>query len=60
MAGRAASAAADGATQLGALSTGVRWGFGVGAVIAIGVVAISFAVRTPALAEHEDAPAIQH
>jgi DHA2 family lincomycin resistance protein-like MFS transporter len=60
MAGRAASAAADGATQLGALSTGVRWGFGVGAVIALAVVAVSFAVRTPALPAHEDAPAIQH
>ena len=57
MAGRAASAAADGATQLGALSTGVRWGFGVGAVIAIAMVAVSFAVRTPALPAHEDAPA---
>jgi DHA2 family lincomycin resistance protein-like MFS transporter len=60
MAGRAASAATDGASQLGALSSGVRWGFGVGAVIALGVVAVSFAVRTPALPSHEDAPANQH
>lgn len=48
MAGRAAAATVDGATPLDALSTGVRWGFGVGAVLALGVVAISFAVRTPA------------
>jgi len=47
MAGRAASATVAGAAPLDALSTGVRWGFGVGAVLALGVVAISFAVRTP-------------
>jgi DHA2 family lincomycin resistance protein-like MFS transporter len=33
-----------------ALSTGVRWGFGVGAVLALVAVAIAFAVRTPSLA----------
>lgn len=54
MAGRAASATVDGAAPLDALSTGVRWGFGVGAALALGVVAVSFAVRTPA---GEDVPA---
>lgn len=54
MAGRAASATADGAPALDALSAGVRWGFGVGAVLALGVVVASFAVRTPAV---EGAPA---
>ena len=47
MAGRAASATVGGAAPLDALSTGVRWGFGVGAALALGVVAVSFAVRTP-------------
>ena len=54
MAGRAASATVDGAAPLDALSTGVRWGFGVGAALALGVVAVAFAVRTPA---GEDLPA---
>lgn len=54
MAGRAASATVDGAAPLDALSTGVRWGFGIGAALALGVVAVSFAVRTPA---GEDVPA---
>jgi DHA2 family lincomycin resistance protein-like MFS transporter len=54
MAGRAAAATVDGAPALDALSTGVRWGFGVGAVLALGVVVASFAVRTPAVG---DAPA---
>jgi DHA2 family lincomycin resistance protein-like MFS transporter len=54
MAGRAAAATVDGAPVLDALSTGVRWGFGVGAVLALGVVVASFAVRTPAVG---DAPA---
>ncbi len=57
MAGRAATAAADGASQLGALSSGVRWGFGVGAVLALVVVAVSFAVRTPAVPDGQDVPA---
>jgi DHA2 family lincomycin resistance protein-like MFS transporter len=51
MAGRAAAATVDGAPALDALSTGVRWGFGVGAVLALGVVVASFAVRTPAVGD---------
>jgi DHA2 family lincomycin resistance protein-like MFS transporter len=48
MAGRAATATAGGSAPLDALSTGVRWGFGVGACLALAVVAVSLAVRTPA------------
>jgi DHA2 family lincomycin resistance protein-like MFS transporter len=47
MAGRAATSAAGGAAPLVALSDGIRWGFGVGAVLAIVMVAIAFAIRTP-------------
>jgi DHA2 family lincomycin resistance protein-like MFS transporter len=54
MAGRAATATAGGSAPLDALSTGVRWGFGVGACLALAVVAVSLAVRTPA---GENAPA---
>jgi DHA2 family lincomycin resistance protein-like MFS transporter len=47
MAARAASAATGGADPLDALSNGVRWGFGVGAVLAVAAVGLSLAVRTP-------------
>jgi DHA2 family lincomycin resistance protein-like MFS transporter len=47
MAGRAASSAAGGAAPLVAMSDGIRWGFGVGAVLAVVTVAIAWAVRTP-------------
>ncbi|GAA4720960.1 MDR family MFS transporter [Pedococcus ginsenosidimutans] len=57
MAGRAATAAEAGAAPLVALSDGIRWGFGVGAVIAVATVGIAFAVRTPAV---QDAPADSH
>jgi DHA2 family lincomycin resistance protein-like MFS transporter len=50
MAARAVAAGAGGADTVAALSTGVRWGFGVGAVLALVAVAIAFAVRTPSLA----------
>ena len=56
MAGRAATATSGGAAPLDALSSGVRWGFGVGAVLALAAVAIAFAVRTPATAEAPVAP----
>ena len=49
MAGRAATAAQGGAAPLVALGDGIRWGFGVGAVIALATVGIAFAVRTPAV-----------
>ena len=48
MAGRAVASAGAGATPIVALSDGIRWGFGVGAVLAVVAVAIAFAVRTPA------------
>lgn len=48
MAGRAATAAEGGAAPLAALSDGIRWGFGVGAALAVVAVGIAFAVRTPA------------
>ena len=47
MAGRAAAAAAEGAAGTAALATGTRWGFGVGAALAVVGVAIAFFVRTP-------------
>jgi len=47
MAGRAASSAAGGAGPLVAMSDGIRWGFGVGAALAIATVALAFAIRTP-------------
>jgi DHA2 family lincomycin resistance protein-like MFS transporter len=52
MAGRAAGAAVDGAQPVAALGHGIRWGFGVGAVLAVAVLAIAFFVRTP---DHADA-----
>jgi DHA2 family lincomycin resistance protein-like MFS transporter len=51
MAGRAAASAGGGAAPLDALSDGIRWGFGVGAVLAVVAVGIAFAVRTPATAD---------
>ena len=56
MAGRAAGAAADGAAPLVALGTGVRWGFGVGAALAVVTLVVAFAVRTPEPAEGAPAP----
>jgi DHA2 family lincomycin resistance protein-like MFS transporter len=50
MASRAAAAGAGGATPVDALSSGVSWGFGVGALLALGVVATALAVRTPRVA----------
>jgi DHA2 family lincomycin resistance protein-like MFS transporter len=50
MAARAVAAGTGGADPVGALSTGVRWGFGVGALLGLVAVAIAFAVRTPSLA----------
>jgi len=51
MAGRAAASASAGAPPVDALSDGVRWGFGVGAVLAVVAVVISLWVRTPDLAD---------
>jgi MFS transporter, DHA2 family, lincomycin resistance protein len=48
MAGRAAASVASGAAPAEALSTGMRWGFGVGAAIAVGVLVLATLVRTPA------------
>ncbi|WP_329274680.1 DHA2 family efflux MFS transporter permease subunit [Streptomyces sp. NBC_00691] len=47
MSGHAATAALDGADATGALATGIRWGFGVGAVIGTVAVLIALLVRTP-------------
>ncbi|MFE6820692.1 DHA2 family efflux MFS transporter permease subunit, partial [Streptomyces sp. NPDC057675] len=47
MTGHAATAAAEGAGATGALATGVRWGFGVGAVLGAVAVLIALLVRTP-------------
>jgi MFS transporter, DHA2 family, lincomycin resistance protein len=46
MASRTAAAGAAGAGPVDALSSGVSWGFAVGALLALGVVATALAVRT--------------
>jgi len=51
MAGRAATSAAGGAAPLVAMTDGIRWGFGVGAVLAVLAVGVAFAVRTPETAD---------
>ncbi|MEU9716253.1 DHA2 family efflux MFS transporter permease subunit [Streptomyces sp. NPDC047976] len=56
MTGHAASAAADGADATGALATGVRWGFGVGAVLGALTVLVALLVRTPPVPEPPAAP----
>ncbi|GAA2738268.1 DHA2 family efflux MFS transporter permease subunit [Pedococcus aerophilus] len=60
MAGRTAAAAADGASGTAALATGAQWGFGVGAVLAVGAVVISFFVRTPKVDPHGDHHGASH
>ncbi|GGU97715.1 MFS transporter [Streptomyces litmocidini] len=47
MSAHAATAAAGGADGTGALATGIRWGFGVGAVIGGLTVLVALLVRTP-------------
>jgi len=47
MAARAASAAAHGSGAVEALGSGVSWGFGVSALLSVGVVLAALAVRTP-------------
>ncbi|MFF9851088.1 DHA2 family efflux MFS transporter permease subunit [Streptomyces litmocidini] len=47
MSAHAATAAAGGADGTGALATGIRWGFGVGAVIGGLAVLVALLVRTP-------------
>lgn len=47
MSGRAATAAAEGADTTGALATGIRWGFGIGAVIGVLAVLVALLIRTP-------------
>ncbi|MFE9040520.1 DHA2 family efflux MFS transporter permease subunit [Streptomyces sp. NPDC007818] len=47
MSGRAATAAAGGADATGALATGIRWGFGVGAALGVLAVLVALLVRTP-------------
>ncbi|GLX16521.1 MULTISPECIES: DHA2 family efflux MFS transporter permease subunit [Streptomyces] len=56
MTGHAASAAADGADATGALATGVRWGFGVGAVLGALTVLVALLVRTPPVPEPPAGP----
>lgn len=53
MASRAASQTAGGASAVEALGSGVRWGFAVGAALAVGVLAIGFFVRTPQPADEQ-------
>lgn len=47
MSGQAATAAAEGEDAVGALSTGIRWGFGVSAVLGVLAVGLALLVRTP-------------
>ncbi|MFF8606712.1 DHA2 family efflux MFS transporter permease subunit [Streptomyces sp. NPDC015346] len=47
MSGHAATAAAEGADATGALAVGIRWGFGVGAVLGGLTVLVALLVRTP-------------
>jgi DHA2 family lincomycin resistance protein-like MFS transporter len=47
MANRAAVASAEGASPVGALAEGIQWGFGVGAALAVAVLAVALFVRTP-------------
>ncbi|MFC8507307.1 DHA2 family efflux MFS transporter permease subunit [Streptomyces sp. NPDC057411] len=47
MSGRAATAAAEGHDATGALATGVRWGFGISAVLGVLAVGLALLVRTP-------------
>ncbi|MEU2657896.1 DHA2 family efflux MFS transporter permease subunit [Streptomyces sp. NPDC007325] len=59
MSGRAATAAAGGADATGALATGIRWGFGVGAALGVLAVLVALLVRTPPTPEppaEPDAP----
>ncbi|MEV6678878.1 DHA2 family efflux MFS transporter permease subunit [Streptomyces erythrochromogenes] len=56
MSGRAATAAAEGADATGALATGVRWGFGIGAVLGALAVLLALLVRTPPTAQQPAAP----
>ncbi|MFF6883308.1 DHA2 family efflux MFS transporter permease subunit [Streptomyces sp. NPDC012421] len=56
---RAATAAAGGADATGALATGIRWGFGVGAALGVLAVLVALLVRTPPTPEppaEPDAP----
>ncbi|MEX0172119.1 DHA2 family efflux MFS transporter permease subunit [Streptomyces sp. LMG1-1-1.1] len=47
MSGHAATALTDGADATGALATGIRWGFGIGAVLGALTVLVALLVRTP-------------
>ncbi|MFF0473939.1 DHA2 family efflux MFS transporter permease subunit [Streptomyces sp. NPDC004284] len=59
MSGHAATAAAGGADTAGALATGVRWGFGVGAVIGGLAVLIALLVRTPPAPQQPVEPGVK-
>ncbi|QES04387.1 DHA2 family efflux MFS transporter permease subunit [Streptomyces venezuelae] len=56
MSGHAATAAAEGADPTGALATGIRWGFGVGAVIGLLAVVVALLVRTPPVPQQPAEP----
>ncbi|MFB6839904.1 DHA2 family efflux MFS transporter permease subunit [Streptomyces sp. NPDC056361] len=47
MSGHAATALTEGADATSALSTGIRWGFGIGAVLGALTVLVALLVRTP-------------
>ncbi|MER7948859.1 DHA2 family efflux MFS transporter permease subunit [Streptomyces sp. NPDC096079] len=59
MSGRAATAASGGAEPTEALATGIRWGFGVGAVLGGLAVLVALLVRTPPVPEPLAAPDVK-
>ncbi|MGW9073929.1 DHA2 family efflux MFS transporter permease subunit [Streptomyces yangpuensis] len=59
MSGHAATAAAEGADTTGALAVGIRWGFGVGAVLGALAVLVALLIRTPATPPQPPVPETQ-
>ncbi|MFJ6778914.1 DHA2 family efflux MFS transporter permease subunit [Streptomyces yangpuensis] len=56
MSGHAATAAAEGADSTGALAVGIRWGFGVGAVLGALAVLVALLIRTPPAPQQPSVP----
>ncbi|MFJ7777222.1 DHA2 family efflux MFS transporter permease subunit [Streptomyces yangpuensis] len=56
MSGHAATAAAEGADTTGALAVGIRWGFGVGAVLGALAVLVALLIRTPPAPQQPSVP----
>ncbi|WP_234343709.1 DHA2 family efflux MFS transporter permease subunit [Streptomyces sp. WM6372] len=59
MSGHAATAASEGADATGALATGIRWGFGIGAVLGALAVLVALLIRTPPAPQQPAAPEAQ-